>query len=222
MVIVLLQHTRVIRHWRRLRGDGVALSTVPHVSRALGNDVRNVLQNKEIIVLQQVVVAIPRLRSGGMVNGRELVKDSRRGFRSVVEEEQDPQVEDSAMLAGQDNGSLVIRVVGHKVAHRSQDLWRLVGCEDVVAAPHLTHGVRLHRVRGHHAEVVAASLQSSEEIYKGLVSCTESCARSSLPSFLSLFAFTIVPLARTTSKLITLLAAQPYWVLKKLIPPALR
>ena len=162
VVVVLLQHGRA----HGLAGDGggfsrdgVALSAAKELAGSRSSSWRYLLENEEIVVLQQIVVAIPGLGRGGVADRSEFVKDTRRWLGSIVEEEHDPEINNRAMLGGQDNGGLLIGVVIHEVAQSIQHLGGLVGREDVVATPDLVDRVCLHGVCGDDAEVVTATLQ---------------------------------------------------------------
>lgn len=77
----------------------------------------------------------------------------------------------------------------------------------------MIHWMCLEGISRDNTEVVSTSLEGREEIYCSTVIL---CLGSQLaidicvPVFSFSFAFTMVPLARTTSKFMTLFAAQPY------------
>lgn len=125
----------------------------------------NSLENKKVIVLQQVVVAIPRLGGRCVVDCLELIEDTRWWLRAIVEKEHDPEINDGATFRCKNNRCLVIGIIIDIVAQSLQDLRRLVGREDIVAAPDfVVLGVRLHRVCRDDAEVVAASFERGKKI----------------------------------------------------------
>lgn len=77
---------------------------------------RHLLQNKEIVILEQVIVGIPRLSGRRVIDRRELVEYARWGLGTIVEQEHDPEVNHQAVLRCQDDGRLVVRIVVREVA----------------------------------------------------------------------------------------------------------
>lgn len=125
---------------------------------------RHLLQDEEIVILQQIIVSIPCLGSRRVINRRELVEHARWRLGAVVEEEHDPEVNHQAVLGCEDNCRLVVRVVVGEIAKSRQHLGRLIRSEDIVAAPDLSNGVRLHGVCGDDAKVVTTSLERSKKV----------------------------------------------------------
>lgn len=129
------------------------------------------LKNESIVILEQVIVAIPRLRRGNMLNRSELVEYTRWRLGPIVEEEHDPRINDQTMLSSQDNCSLVVWIVICEVAQGCQHLWCFVWGEDIVPAPDfVVLRMRLHGVGSDDAEVVTSSFQRGEEVLDTLVS----------------------------------------------------
>lgn len=113
----------------------------------------------------QVIVAIPRLGSVNGSNVLELLEHMVRGRGGIVEEEHDPRVNQRAIVACHDDGSLVVRIVRSEFHDGIQNLGALVGSENIVASPHLVVlRVRLESVVRDDAKVVTTTLQHSKEI----------------------------------------------------------
>ena len=135
------------------------------------------------------------------------------------------------MLGRHDDGGLVIGVVFGEITDGFENLRRLVRTKDIVPSPDLSwldtykrlfhrpvtdliiHWLCLKGISRDNAEIVSTSFEGREEIYCSTVTfCfgSQFVIDLCLPVFSFSFAFTMVPLARTTSKLMTLFAAQPY------------
>lgn len=95
------------------------------------------LQNKNIVMFKQVIVAIPRFSSIGRSDCCKVGKNTLWWLRPVVEEEHDPGVDQQAMLTSHNDGRLVIGIMLGEVTKSAQDLRRLIGCKDIVSSPYL-------------------------------------------------------------------------------------
>lgn len=58
----------------------------------------SLLKDKEVVVLEQIVVCIPGLGGRGVIDSGKLVKDARRRLGSIIEEEHNPEVNERSVL----------------------------------------------------------------------------------------------------------------------------
>lgn len=96
------------------------------------------LNNGRASSTDQVIIRIPRL--GGINDGSyscEVGEDALRRSRAIIEQEHDPGVDQGSMLSGDNDGSLVVRVVLGESAHSFKNLGSIFRVEYIVASPDL-------------------------------------------------------------------------------------
>lgn len=95
----------------------------------------------------------------------EVIKDSCRRLKAVVEEKQDPSVEEGAAIRSRNDRGFIIQVIFGEVTNCFEDLVRLAGVEYVVSAPDFVRlWMRLDCECRYDSEVVTTALEGCEEI----------------------------------------------------------
>jgi hypothetical protein len=96
---------------------------------------------------------------------REVVENSCRGLKAVVEQEQDPCVEKGATFRGRDDCGFIVKVVLSEITNCCEDLISLATIDDVVSTPDFVClWMSLDCECSYDSEVVTATLEGCEEI----------------------------------------------------------
>lgn len=145
--------------------DYGTLRLVRERCRFSGDDVSLAFQNELIVKLYEFEIT-PCL---GCLQCRpdvcEVIKDSCRRLKAIVEQKQDPGVEDGATFRGRDDCSFIIQVIFGEVTDCSEDLVRLAAVDYVVSAPDFVClWMSLDCECRYDSEVVTATLKGCKEI----------------------------------------------------------
>lgn len=141
------------------------LGLVRERRRFCGNYVSLALQNKLVIKLYEFEIT-PRL---GCLESRsdvcEVVEDSCRRLKTIIEQKQDPCVEDYAAFRSCNDCGFIIKIVLSEVTDCCQDLIRLAAVKDVVSTPYFVClWMRLKCECRYNSKVVTTTLEGSEKV----------------------------------------------------------